>query len=503
MTQESNSYYSEHERYSESLKFILEGAGLGTWEWNLIDNQVVYNDIWFQLLGYKREDFNSPRDQLWSQLIHPEDKAICERAFSDHINGKSKFYKCEIRLKQKNGTYRWIQDSGKIIERDHKGKATIMAGIHMDIDERKQNELLLRKSQDLLNRTNEVAKIGTWEVDLIKEQLYWSPMTKAIHEVPEDFIPDIATAINFYKEGQNRNRIRKIFEEATQSNEPYDEIFEIVTFKGNRRWIRTIGVPIFKDSECVIVNGIFQDVTDQQDALLTIQELLDTTKEQNDRLLNFAHIVSHNLHSHSGNMTMLLKLYQQEEENTKAKIFEMMVKAAENLEQTIIHLNDVIAMSSLTIDNNVEVPLKEAIENTLASLAVKLDDAQIQLKIEDSICVMAIPAYLDSTLLNIINNAFKYKSENRPLELSIQAKAKCNDYVEVKISDNGIGIDLDSHRDKIFGLYKTFHPSKSSKGIGLFISKNQIETMGGSITVESKLNKGTTFVLNFKSCLKK
>lgn len=68
----------------------------------------------------------------------------------------------------------------------------------------------------------------------------------------------------------------------------------------------------------------------------------------------------------------------------------------------------------------------------------------------------------------------------------------------LEISDNGIGIDMKVNGSKLFGLFKTFTHNPDSKGVGLFISKNQIESMGGRVTVESELNKGTTFKIYMK-----
>ena len=76
---------------------------------------------------------------------------------------------------------------------------------------------------------------------------------------------------------------------------------------------------------------------------------------------------------------------------------------------------------------------------------------------------------------------------------------KNQNYVIFKIMDNGLGIDLEKNKTKIFGMYKTFHNNKNALGLGLFMTKNQIEAMGGSISVESQVNIGTTFTIKFKS----
>ena len=99
---------------------------------------------------------------------------------------------------------------------------------------------------------------------------------------------------------------------------------------------------------------------------------------------------------------------------------------------------------------------------------------------------------MESILYNLISNAIRYKHPERKPLITIKLYIE-NNKEALEISDNGIGIDLDKNGDKIFGMYKTFSSNLDSKGIGLFITKNQINAMGGTITVTSKVNLGTTF----------
>lgn len=98
---------------------------------------------------------------------------------------------------------------------------------------------------------------------------------------------------------------------------------------------------------------------------------------------------------------------------------------------------------------------------------------------------------MESILLNFISNAIKYSRPN--IEPVITISFHKNN--ELIIEDNGLGIDLEIHGNNLFGMYKTFHPNKDSRGIGLFITKNQVEAMGGTIAVKSKVNVGTTFTI--------
>ena len=138
--------------------------------------------------------------------------------------------------------------------------------------------------------------------------------------------------------------------------------------------------------------------------------------------------------------------------------------------------------------------LKQYINNTLAILCdqIELKGVTVISSVDDTIEVNYNPAYLESILYNLISNAIRYSHSEKHSEIYIDSYFE-NEKTVLQISDNGIGIDLDKNGHKIFGMYKTFSNHKEAKGIGLFITKNQIDAMGGSITVESKPNLGTTF----------
>ena len=111
--------------------------------------------------------------------------------------------------------------------------------------------------------------------------------------------------------------------------------------------------------------------------------------------------------------------------------------------------------------------------------------------------MLVIPAYLDSILFNLISNSIKYKRPDAAPIINISAQ-QTTDFVKITVSDNGLGIDLNLHKKKIFGLYKTFHKHQEARGLGLYITKNQVEAMNGKINVSSKINGGTTFTIHLK-----
>ena len=147
-----------------------------------------------------------------------------------------------------------------------------------------------------------MARIGSYEIDLINSTLYWSQITRELHEVKEDFKLDVSTAINFYKEGRSREIITKKVNQAINSNISFDVELQIITARGNERWIRAIGIPEIKNNVCIKLTGSFQDINAMKLAELELMKLNSKLEKQakdlvisNSGLEQFGFIASHDL----------------------------------------------------------------------------------------------------------------------------------------------------------------------------------------------------------------
>jgi signal transduction histidine kinase len=240
------------------------------------------------------------------------------------------------------------------------------------------------------------------------------------------------------------------------------------------------------------------DITEQLEALESTRHLLDVSSEQNVKLKNFAQIVSHNLRSHSANLAGLLSLLDGATEAEKAEYLDMLRGSAEQLEETIRNLNEIV-----TVHEHADRPperrfLREEVFKTLRilnGLLVK-HRVRVQVNLPETASVRVVPAYLDSILLNLISNAIKYRSPHREATVEVYGGPE-NGYTLLAVKDNGLGIDLDRHGKKLFGLYKVFHRNEDARGFGLYLTKSQVEAMGGRIEAESAVGTGSTFKVYF------
>jgi len=269
---------------------------------------------------------------------------------------------------------------------------------------------------------------------------------------------------------------------------------------GSRIWVEDHSNYEYDESGNVIYHrGILRDVTSKVEKQNQLTHLLAVTEDQNERLRNFAHIVSHNIRSHSSNMSSLMHFIEVlESEEERAKLFVMLKKSVSKLEETIQNLNEII-----TVNQNLKKPaewrnLKNEVGNAIEVLSgeIRRTGLNVSIEIDTTVEVKVIPAYLDSILLNLLSNAIKYQSPQVDSELCITSR-KQGKYTILSFIDNGIGIDLEKNAHKLFGMYETFHGNEDARGFGLYITKNQIEAMGGKIEVESKPNEGSSFNVYF------
>ncbi|NGP86828.1 PAS domain S-box protein [Fodinibius halophilus] len=137
--------------------------------------------------------------------------------------------------------------------------------------ENKRSEKALEQKQKLLDKAYQLADIGHWEFNLKEDQLFWSASVKKIHEVPSDYTPDLESAIHFYKKGMSRQTIKRIIDNAIETGEGFDVELEIVTAKGNNRWVRTVGEAEFKNGKCHKIYGSAQEITTRKKAELKLR----------------------------------------------------------------------------------------------------------------------------------------------------------------------------------------------------------------------------------------
>ncbi|WP_270452577.1 diguanylate cyclase [Halonatronomonas betaini] len=135
----------EDNKLKEKLNLIIEGTNVGTWEYNIQTGKTVYNEKWAEMIGYTLEELNPDSIETWDSLVHPDDVKKSEKRFQEHLKGKTDFYKCEKRLKHKDGHWVWVLGQGKLISRTEDGSPLKVLGININISEQKEHERTIKE----------------------------------------------------------------------------------------------------------------------------------------------------------------------------------------------------------------------------------------------------------------------------------------------------------------------------------------------------------------------
>ncbi|WP_179351516.1 sensor histidine kinase [Winogradskyella vidalii] len=244
----------------------------------------------------------------------------------------------------------------------------------------------------------------------------------------------------------------------------------------------------------------FTDITKRQKNHGKLKAMLNVAEEQNERLTSFASIVTHNLRSHSANLMSLTNFLEDDfSKLNQNENFQLLKQAVENLEDTVSHLTQVAKIREIEDSKMKALNLYDFVKKGIYNIVALAQNANATIlnHIGEDVSVKGIAAYLDSIILNFLTNAIKYRSDERALIIELNSEI-LGDFIVLKVKDNGQGINLEKFGDSLFQMYKTFHYNEDAIGIGLFITKNHIESLGGKVTVESEVGVGTEFSIYLK-----
>lgn len=489
----------------EAFRGNFEQAAIGMALLNEKGQWLKVNKKLCQIIGYTEEELVK---LTFQDITHPEDLETDLSLLEELIKGKRDGYTMEKRYFHKNGDVIYII-LGVSMVKDENGAILYFISQILDITTQKNIEMQLAKTvaynEAILNASSEVAIIGTNLNGIITT--FNNGAEKLLGYDAEELIDNLTPKIIHVKE-----EVERVGQEILETTGDKVEGFDVFVYnakKGSpetREWtyVRKDGshFPVLLSVNTIQQNGtiigylgVATDITKMKKAEQETLSLLEIAESQNDKLKNFTYIVSHNLRSHSGGISTLVELIELEfPDFSQTDFFDYLKKSAVNLTETIKHLTEVVQINFSAKEKLKSVSLKPIIENNINSLIslAKNENIKITNEVQNHVKVNAIPAYLDSVVMNFITNAIKYNSKERESFLKIQSE-ETDKHVVIKFIDNGLGIDLKKHGSKLFGMYKTFHQHEDSRGIGLFITKNQVESMRGKIEVESEVNIGTTF----------
>jgi len=311
-------------------------------------------------------------------------------------------------------------------------------------------------------------------------------------------------AMSFVHE-DSKKVAKKRIDNIYKTKKPHRNEQKFVCVDGSIIEVEAMGTLVEFDGE-PSVQIAFYDISERKEAqrqILEDEEKLKGLNEhlarQNNQLEEFAHIASHNLRAPITNMLSLVKIKDNDSSPENEQfVWDNIKKTIVNLDETIVELNDVVKTSWELDKKRRRLDIEDVLNKILANIGQEIIDleAQINIDLESMPSIYYPKVYLESILQNLVTNALKYRSPDRKPVVNIRTykdgAAGC-----LTVEDNGLGIDLKRFGAKLFGLRKTFHTNEDARGVGLFITRAQVESMGGDIQVESVVDKGSVFKINF------
>lgn len=292
---------------------------------------------------------------------------------------------------------------------------------------------------------------------------------------------------------------------AARVQEPYD--VQGIRKDGSRYYLEIHGKNIPYKEGLIRVTE-FRDITErkaaearmlEQNARLTA--ITEDLKLKNEQLQEFTQIVSHNLRSPVGNILSLLQFLEGAESDAeRSEYIELLKEAGTSTLTTLQELNDVLKIKQ---DKNIpkqKLEFEQVFSNVKRMLVAKIVEtgANVTSDFSEAPSIEYPNIYLESILLNLLSNALKYHHPDRLPQINVRTFLNAGG-ICLEVRDNGKGLNMERYGHQIFKLRKTFHRHPESRGIGLFMIKNQIEAMGGEISMQSIENQGSIFLINFSA----
>ncbi|HTF02685.1 MAG TPA: PAS domain S-box protein [Bacteroidia bacterium] len=377
-----------------------------------------------------------------------------------------------------------------------------------DITEKKKNEEQLRASERMMAEAQRISKFGSWELsfdanqEIMADSITWSTEVFRIYGY-EDY-----SNVPHFDERQkhihpNDHELATAWLTSILNGESVSSVdYRIFRIDGSIRWVKVSGAMVIDDQtgKRVKMIGTIQDITERKGFEQERTQIAKDLLQRNKALEQFAYIVSHNLRAPVANILGLSHLIRNTSLTGEAHMqcINGLTKSVESLDQIIIDLNDILHVKRNITEKRDVVNFHSLVRNISDSIRMTMEEEKVVISTDFSQTneLFTIKNYLYSIFYNLISNSIKYRKPNLNPLIHISSQVLDKKTI-LTFRDNGLGIDLNMHGDKVFGLYKRFHLDVKGKGMGLYMVKTQVESLGGKIDIKSEVNKGTEIMIEF------
>jgi len=482
-------------------KFALESSGQGIYDRDYVTNRVFFSAGYLAILGYEPGEWtDSPLE--WTTRIHPDDYDRVLSTDVGHLEGNTPNVVVEYRLRAKDGSYRWVQDRGRVIERDARGNYVRMVGTHVDITARKLAEEKLAESESLFRNLMESSTVGmvidTVDGTRVKAN---AALARMFGYTPDEFATISALDISFPEDVPELLRQRNALVRG-----------DIPFLQKERRYFHKEGhvvwalanVTLMRDagSQPLYFIGQVIDITERKIADQLLQQTKEEAEKANRAKSDFLAMMSHEIRTPMNGVLGFSELLRATTTSEEQKDYvETIVSSGGALLRIIDDILDFSRIESGQVGiEQSSFHLAPVVDEVAELLRPQAERKGIEMRTEidgEFSAVVGDAGRLRQVLLNLAGNAVKFTGRGS-VTIGLKALARMAEAVEVEFSvrDTGDGIP----QEKIQEIFEPFKQADSSvtrryggTGLGLAISQRLVNLMGGSITAESALGEGSIF----------
>lgn len=553
----------------ERFAFAVDGAGDGVWDWDMRTNDMNFSGLYMKMLGYAEDELPHHVD-TWVNSVHPDDLPRVQQNLQDFLEDKIPSYAVELRLRCKDGRYKWILCRATIVDRDNENKPLRMIGIHSDITQGKVMELQVEKQKSLLDMLHQTTtsfvekgdihetmngmldtllNLTDSEYGFTGEVFYnddGSPYLKT-HAITNIVWDDKSQVLynEFEKKGFEFHNLNTLFghvltsRSVVVSNNPKSDPRAGGLPPGHPDMNSFLGIPVFYGSELVGMYGIANRVEGYDDeiqqylkpfntsygVMINSKRMMEKEESHRNELIEskeeaetanraksqFLSSMSHELRTPMNaimgfGQLLSMEIDQPLSESQQENVTEIM-KASDHLLELINEVLDLAKIEAGRIDLSIEdVLLGNVVIESLQLIlplaqrrGITIDvfhgDTEISIDelAHDSNVVRADYTRTKQVIINLLSNAVKYNTKNGKITIKYEIPDKHN--IRVSVTDTGNGLDQEQQA-QLFTAFNRLGAETSNiegTGIGLVITQNIVELMGGNISVESEPGVGSTF----------